>query len=168
MPRSLGCARRNRCVRSYRGRTGSLNSISNRRATFVTIASVPTSREGPLRGFLRGEMRQRWRLSWRRTSHRSRGACSWWQSQPSTAPSSAAPPSVAPRPSDSQPAPGANGVVDPGGEIAVEATRPGLTRVGAAKCGMCHKPQYASWSESAHAKRKPPLDCENCHGAGSE
>jgi hypothetical protein len=58
--------------------------------------------------------------------------------------------------------------VDPGGEIAVEATRPGLTRIGAAKCGVCHKPQYASWSESAHAKREPPLECESCHGAGSE
>lgn len=89
----------------------------------------------------------------------------------STAPPSAAPPSPpapVPRPSDSQPAPGASGVVDPGGEIAVEATRPGLTRIGAAKCGVCHKPQYASWSETAHAKRKPPLDCESCHGAGSE
>ena len=98
-------------------------------------------------------------------------------SPPSTAPPTAAPPSppapgapppAAPRPSDSQPAPGANGVVDPGGEIAVEATRPGLTRIGAAKCGVCHKPQYASWSESAHARRTPPLDCESCHGAGSE
>ncbi len=98
-------------------------------------------------------------------------------SPPSTAPPSAAPPSppapaasppAAPRASDSQPAPGANGVVDPGGEIAVEATRPGLTRVGPAKCRVCHKLQYASWSESAHAKRQPPLDCESCHGAGSE
>lgn len=87
---------------------------------------------------------------------------------PSTSPPSAAPPPAAPRPSDSQPAPGASGVVDPGGEIAVEATRPGLTRIGAAKCGMCHKLQYASWSETAHAKRKPPLACESCHGAGSE
>ncbi len=59
-------------------------------------------------------------------------------------------------------------MVDPGGEIAVEATRPGLTRVGAAKCGVCHKLQYASWSDTAHAKRHPPLDCESCHGPGSE
>jgi len=87
---------------------------------------------------------------------------------PPSSPASAEPPPAAPRPADSQPAPSAKGVVDPGGEIAVEATRPGLTRVGAAKCGVCHKPQYASWSETAHAKRKPPLDCESCHGAGSE
>jgi len=89
----------------------------------------------------------------------------------STAPPSAPPPSPpasAPRPADSQPAPSADGVVDPGGEIAVEPTRPGLTRVGAAKCGVCHKIQYASWSETAHAKRTPPLDCESCHGPGSE
>jgi len=89
----------------------------------------------------------------------------------SSAPPSAAspnPPASAPRPADSQPAPSADGVVDPGGEIAVEATRPGLTRVGAAKCGVCHKIQYASWSETAHAKRTPPLDCESCHGPGSE
>jgi len=89
----------------------------------------------------------------------------------STAPPSATspnPPASSPRPSDSQPAPSANGVVDPGGEIAVEATRPGLTRVGAAKCRVCHKLQYASWSETAHAKREPPLDCESCHGPGSE
>ena len=83
-------------------------------------------------------------------------------------PAPAAPPPAAAQTSDSQPAPGADGVVDPGGEIAVEATRPGLTRVGAAKCGVCHKLQYASWSETAHAKRQPPLDCESCHGAGSE
>jgi len=85
---------------------------------------------------------------------------------PSTTPPS--PPASSPQPADSQPAPSADGVVDPGGEIAVEATRPGLTRVGAAKCGVCHKIQYASWSETAHAKRTPPLDCESCHGPGSE
>ena len=87
---------------------------------------------------------------------------------PPSPPVSAAPPPAAPQPSDSQPAPDARGVVDPGGEIAVEATRPGLTRVGAAKCGVCHKLQYASWSESAHARRKPPLDCESCPGSGIE
>jgi hypothetical protein len=59
-------------------------------------------------------------------------------------------------------------VVDPGGTVQVEATKPGLTRVGAAKCKMCHKVQYESWAASAHAKRTPPLDCESCHGPGSE
>ena len=80
----------------------------------------------------------------------------------------AAEPPAATPPASTAPAPSADGVVDPGGEIAVEPTRPGLTRVGATKCGVCHKLQYASWSETAHAKRTPPLDCESCHGPGSE
>jgi hypothetical protein len=62
----------------------------------------------------------------------------------------------------------ASKVVDPGGEIAVAATRAGLTRIGAEKCKTCHKVQFASWAETAHAKRTPPLDCESCHGPGSE
>jgi len=33
---------------------------------------------------------------------------------------------------------------------------------------MCHKIQFTSWSDTAHAKRTPPLDCESCHGPGSE
>lgn len=42
------------------------------------------------------------------------------------------------------------------------------TKVGADKCAkMCHKVQYASWSESKHAKAAKPTDCESCHGAGS-
>ncbi len=52
--------------------------------------------------------------------------------------------------------------------VAVAATKEGLTYVGAAKCKICHKVQDASWAESAHAKRTPPLDCEGCHGPGSE
>ncbi len=62
----------------------------------------------------------------------------------------------------------ASKVVDPGGQIAVAATKAGLTRIGAEKCKICHKVQFASWVETAHAKRKPPLDCESCHGPGSE
>ncbi len=62
----------------------------------------------------------------------------------------------------------ASKVTDPGGPIAVAATKPGLTRIGAEKCKTCHKVQFASWAESAHARRTPPLDCENCHGPGSE
>jgi len=52
--------------------------------------------------------------------------------------------------------------------LAVADTKPGLTRVGATKCKVCHKVQYASWVESKHAERTPPLDCESCHGSGSE
>ena len=50
----------------------------------------------------------------------------------------------------------------------MKATKIGLARVGPATCKMCHKVQFASWSETAHAKRTPALDCESCHGAGSE
>jgi hypothetical protein len=41
--------------------------------------------------------------------------------------------------------------------------------VGADKCAkMCHKVQFQSWSESAHAKAGAKgADCEKCHGAGS-
>jgi hypothetical protein len=59
-------------------------------------------------------------------------------------------------------------VVDKGGPIAVAATKPGLSRVGNDNCETCHDVQFASWSETAHAARKPPLDCESCHGPGSE
>jgi len=87
---------------------------------------------------------------------------------PSPAPLTSAPPS--PRsspPSPPVPVVSAPAVVDPGGPIAA-LTKPGLRRVGARKCGVCHKLQLASWTESAHAKRRPPLDCESCHGPGSE
>jgi hypothetical protein len=38
--------------------------------------------------------------------------------------------------------------------------------VGAAKCKMCHKVQFESWSASPHAAAK--LDCEGCHGNGAD
>lgn len=60
------------------------------------------------------------------------------------------------------------GISDPGGKVSVAATQPGLTRVGPDKCKTCHKVQYESWLTTAHAKRTPPLDCEDCHGPGSE
>lgn len=59
-------------------------------------------------------------------------------------------------------------VADPGGDVAVSPAKAGLTRVGADKCKLCHKAQYSSWATSAHARRTPPLDCEGCHGPGSE
>jgi len=59
-------------------------------------------------------------------------------------------------------------VVDKGGAIAVAATKPGLSAVGSDSCEMCHDVQFSSWSTTAHAARKPPLDCESCHGLGSE
>ena len=54
---------------------------------------------------------------------------------------------------------GKGGVVDEGGLVEVKATKEGLTRIGAAKCKTCHVVQFKSWSEGAHAKRTPPLDC---------
>lgn len=41
-------------------------------------------------------------------------------------------------------------------------------KVGAAACKMCHKVQFESWAASRHAKLNPVLDCEGCHGPGSE
>ncbi len=75
-----------------------------------------------------------------------------------------APPAAAPAP----PRPSGSDIVDPGGEVLVPAPRPGLTRVGVEKCKVCHKVQHASWASSAHARRTPTLDCEGCHGPGSE
>jgi len=59
-------------------------------------------------------------------------------------------------------------IVDPGGIIAVAATKPGLKRIGSEDCGDCHDVQYDSWVKDPHGTRTPPLDCENCHGPGSE
>lgn len=88
-------------------------------------------------------------------------------STPSPVPAApTAPP--APTAAPAAPRPAATDVVDPGGDVAVPPTKSGLTRVGADKCKLCHKVQHASWAASAHAKRTPPLDCESCHGAGSE
>lgn len=42
------------------------------------------------------------------------------------------------------------------------------TAVGAEKCKMCHKLQYESWAASKHAAATPKLDCEGCHGPGSD
>lgn len=90
----------------------------------------------------------------------------------------AAPPqATVPRPAAQATAPAAaqaparpNGpeIADPGGDVAVSPAKAGLTRVGAEKCELCHKAQYSSWAASAHARRTPPLDCESCHGPGSE
>ena len=69
----------------------------------------------------------------------------------------------------------------------------GPTYIGAAKCKMCHKVEYTSWEGMAHAKafdrlkpeeqgdaeclkchatggsaELPGVQCEACHGAGSE
>lgn len=50
----------------------------------------------------------------------------------------------------------------------MKAPKSGLKRVGAERCGTCHEIQMDSWKKSGHAERVPPLDCESCHGPGSE
>lgn len=54
------------------------------------------------------------------------------------------------------------------GSVRVDAPKDGLTDVGVERCMKCHKIQYTSWLETEHAKLEPPLDCEACHGPGSE
>ena len=43
------------------------------------------------------------------------------------------------------------------------------TMVGAEKCAkMCHKVQYDSWLVTKHATAEKKVECETCHGAGSD
>jgi hypothetical protein len=39
-------------------------------------------------------------------------------------------------------------------------------KLGAGQCRSCHRIQYDSWVKSGHARKA--LDCEGCHGNGSE
>jgi len=39
------------------------------------------------------------------------------------------------------------------------------TKVGADKCKLCHKIEFASWEKTKHAAAK--VECEDCHGPGS-
>jgi hypothetical protein len=43
---------------------------------------------------------------------------------------------------------------------------PSREKVGAGHCRACHRLQYDSWVKSGHARKA--LDCEGCHGNGSE
>jgi outer membrane biosynthesis protein TonB len=43
---------------------------------------------------------------------------------------------------------------------------PPREKLGAGQCRTCHKLQYDSWVKSGHARKA--LDCEGCHGNGSE
>lgn len=94
--------------------------------------------------------------------------------EPATAaaPAPQSAPAPAPAPIAPPPAPAAApastaAVIDPGGPVAVAATKSGLSRVGSDQCETCHEEQFASWAQGAHAARKPPLGCEDCHGPGS-
>jgi len=85
------------------------------------------------------------------------------QAPPQVSASTAPPAAPAPLPGSDR-----ADVVDVGGEVRVTPTKSDLTRVGPEKCQVCHRVQFTSWAETAHAKRTPPLDCEACHGPGSE
>lgn len=92
---------------------------------------------------------------------------------PATSPVSSLAAATTPTKTPSAPAPATeaattSALADPGGAVAVAVTKPGLERVGAEACGDCHDLQFESWADSAHAGRIPPLDCEDCHGPGSE
>jgi hypothetical protein len=43
---------------------------------------------------------------------------------------------------------------------------PPRERLGSGQCRTCHRLQYDSWVKSGHARKG--LDCEGCHGNGSE
>ncbi len=38
-------------------------------------------------------------------------------------------------------------------------------KIGADKCKLCHKVEFASWQKSKHAATQ--VECEDCHGPGS-
>ena len=40
--------------------------------------------------------------------------------------------------------------------------------VGVAKCKMCHKVEFDSWSKTKHATADPKAECETCHGNGGD
>jgi hypothetical protein len=40
--------------------------------------------------------------------------------------------------------------------------------VGSAKCKMCHKVEFDSWSKTKHATTDPKAECETCHGNGGD
>jgi hypothetical protein len=42
------------------------------------------------------------------------------------------------------------------------------TVVGAEKCKMCHKVEFESWAKTKHATAKEKVECETCHGPGSD
>jgi hypothetical protein len=65
-------------------------------------------------------------------------------------------PIPSPPPTSAQAAPGAKA------PAALEARE----KVGAGHCRACHRLQYDSWVKSGHARKA--LDCEGCHGNGSD
>jgi hypothetical protein len=50
--------------------------------------------------------------------------------------------------------------------VKAPAAAPVREKVGAGQCRACHRLQYDSWVKSGHARKA--LDCEGCHGNGSD
>jgi len=51
---------------------------------------------------------------------------------------------------------------------AVLASAADHAAVGVAKCKMCHKVEFDSWSKTKHATATPVVECETCHGNGGD
>ena len=54
--------------------------------------------------------------------------------------------------------------------LAVLSAAPAMaqaTAVGSAKCKMCHKVEFSSWSATKHATGATKTECESCHGKAS-
>jgi len=99
--------------------------------------------------------------------------------RPAAAPPPAAPAPLAPPPTEAAPvtppasapapAPASQQVAEVGSpkEAARKAPEPPQReKLGAGQCRTCHRVQYDSWVKSGHARKG--LDCEGCHGNGSE
>jgi hypothetical protein len=50
--------------------------------------------------------------------------------------------------------------------VRAKSPEPVREKLGAGQCRTCHRLQYDSWVKSGHARKA--LDCEGCHGNGSE
>jgi hypothetical protein len=50
--------------------------------------------------------------------------------------------------------------------VKASAAAPVREKLGAGQCRTCHRLQYDSWVKSGHARKA--LDCEGCHGNGSD
>ena len=94
---------------------------------------------------------------------------------PASPPAPAEPPAAAPAPAVTPPAaakptpaaPEARpGAKPPARPATAPAAAPVREKLGAGQCRSCHRVQYDSWVKSGHARKG--LDCEGCHGNGSE
>jgi hypothetical protein len=86
---------------------------------------------------------------------------------PPTDPPPGTPPTSAPAPTPT-PAPASQPVAEaPTPKVSTKkAPEPAREKLGAGQCRTCHRVQYDSWVKSGHARKG--LDCEGCHGDGSE